>query len=131
MVFGRPTLSRPVAALLARTDVEKALYLPRPVNWLEPGRRPETIISDIPALFDFAGSGADTYAVQQGSRASVEIIGFKASDHITLGGFTAADASSAVSKATTGSFGTMLNLSDGTTITLFGASITASQVSIS
>ncbi|MDM7990125.1 2-succinyl-5-enolpyruvyl-6-hydroxy-3-cyclohexene-1-carboxylic-acid synthase [Arthrobacter sp. zg-Y877] len=58
VVFGRPTLSRPVAALLARTDVEKALYLPRPVNWFAPGRRPETIISDIPGLFEFAGTGA-------------------------------------------------------------------------
>ncbi|MCC3275960.1 2-succinyl-5-enolpyruvyl-6-hydroxy-3-cyclohexene-1-carboxylic-acid synthase [Arthrobacter sp. zg-Y20] len=58
VVFGRPTLSRPVAALLARTDVEKALYLPRPVNWFTPGRRPETIINDIPGLFEFAGAGA-------------------------------------------------------------------------
>ncbi|WP_194265954.1 2-succinyl-5-enolpyruvyl-6-hydroxy-3-cyclohexene-1-carboxylic-acid synthase [Arthrobacter yangruifuii] len=64
VVFGRPTLSRPVAALLARTDVEKALYLPRPVNWFEPGRRPETIISDIPALFDFAGTGAPDWLEQ-------------------------------------------------------------------
>ena len=58
VVFGRPTLSRPVAALLARPGVEKALYLPRPVNWFTPGRRTETIISDIPGLFAFAGSGA-------------------------------------------------------------------------
>lgn len=58
VVFGRPTLSRPVAALLARDDVEKALYLPRPVNWFTPGRRSETIISDIPGLLAFAGTGA-------------------------------------------------------------------------
>lgn len=58
VVFGRPTLSRPVAALLARRDVEKALYVPRPVNWFTPGRRPETVITDLAALFDFAGAGA-------------------------------------------------------------------------
>lgn len=58
VVFGRPTLSRPVAALLARTDVEKALYLPRPVNWFTPGRRPESIITTIAGLFEFAGTGA-------------------------------------------------------------------------
>ena len=57
VVFGRPTLSRPVAALLARGDVEKALYVPRPVNWFMPGRRPETVIADLAGLFDFAGAG--------------------------------------------------------------------------
>jgi 2-succinyl-5-enolpyruvyl-6-hydroxy-3-cyclohexene-1-carboxylate synthase len=39
VVFGRPTLSRPVSALLARTDVPAALYQPVPVAWYEPGRR--------------------------------------------------------------------------------------------
>ncbi|MET4058741.1 2-succinyl-5-enolpyruvyl-6-hydroxy-3-cyclohexene-1-carboxylate synthase [Arthrobacter sp. UYP6] len=58
VVFGRPTLSRPVAALLARRDVEKAIYVPRPVNWFTAGRRPETIITDLAGLFDFAGAGA-------------------------------------------------------------------------
>ncbi|MCC9195680.1 2-succinyl-5-enolpyruvyl-6-hydroxy-3-cyclohexene-1-carboxylic-acid synthase [Arthrobacter sp. zg-Y820] len=57
VVFGRPTLSRPVAALLARRDVEKAIYVPRPVNWFTAGRRPETIITDLAGLFDFAGEG--------------------------------------------------------------------------
>ena len=58
VVFGRPTLSRPVSALLARPDVAKALYVPRPVNWFTPGKRPETIISDLRALLAFAGKGA-------------------------------------------------------------------------
>ncbi|WP_329609340.1 2-succinyl-5-enolpyruvyl-6-hydroxy-3-cyclohexene-1-carboxylic-acid synthase [Arthrobacter sp. ATA002] len=57
VVFGRPTLSRPVAGLLARGDVEKAIYVPRPVNWFTAGRRPETIITDLAGLFDFAGEG--------------------------------------------------------------------------
>jgi 2-succinyl-5-enolpyruvyl-6-hydroxy-3-cyclohexene-1-carboxylate synthase len=58
VVFGRPTLSRPVAALLARTDIERALYLPGPVAWFEPGRRSEKIIDNLPELLDFAGQGA-------------------------------------------------------------------------
>lgn len=58
VVFGRPTLSRPVAGLLARRDVDKAIYVPRPVNWFTSGRRSETIITDLAGLFDFAGVGA-------------------------------------------------------------------------
>ncbi|HEY6798771.1 MAG TPA: 2-succinyl-5-enolpyruvyl-6-hydroxy-3-cyclohexene-1-carboxylic-acid synthase [Kineosporiaceae bacterium] len=37
VVFGRPTLSRPVTALLARDDVEAVLVSPYP-DWPEPGR---------------------------------------------------------------------------------------------
>ncbi|TYD00129.1 2-succinyl-5-enolpyruvyl-6-hydroxy-3-cyclohexene-1-carboxylic-acid synthase [Arthrobacter echini] len=59
VVFGRPTLSRPVAALLARSDVEHALYLPGPAAWFEEGRRPERIIEDLSELLLFAGRGAD------------------------------------------------------------------------
>ncbi|WP_159617791.1 2-succinyl-5-enolpyruvyl-6-hydroxy-3-cyclohexene-1-carboxylic-acid synthase [Arthrobacter zhaoguopingii] len=58
VVFGRPTLSRPVAALLARTDIERALYLPEPAAWFEPGRRPERIIDNLPDLLEFAGPAA-------------------------------------------------------------------------
>ena len=80
---------------------------------------------------DFAGAGVDTYTISEGTRGIANIIGFKAGDHITLtGGFTAADASSAASRAATGSFGTTLNLTDGTQVNLFGASITASQISL-
>ncbi|KNC15077.1 2-succinyl-5-enolpyruvyl-6-hydroxy-3-cyclohexene-1-carboxylate synthase [Arthrobacter sp. RIT-PI-e] len=57
VTFGRPTLSRPVAALLARADVEHALYLPEPVAWFEDGRRPERIIHPPPELLGFAGRG--------------------------------------------------------------------------
>lgn len=59
VVFGRPTLSRPVAGLLARRDVEKAIYVPRPVNWFTNGRRPEAVITDLAGLFEFAGEGSD------------------------------------------------------------------------
>ncbi len=79
---------------------------------------------------DFAGTGIDTYTIAKGSLGVADIIGFKAGDHITLaGGFTAADATSAVSTATTGAFGTTLNLSDGTKVNLFGVSVTTMQVS--
>ncbi|MDF9279473.1 2-succinyl-5-enolpyruvyl-6-hydroxy-3-cyclohexene-1-carboxylic-acid synthase, partial [Arthrobacter sp. EH-1B-1] len=59
VVFGRPTLSRPVAALLARTDVERALYVPEPQAWFEGGRRSERLISTLDELLAFAGRGAD------------------------------------------------------------------------
>ena len=59
VVFGRPTLSRPVAALLARTTVERALYVPEPQAWFEGGRRPERLISTLDELLAFAGRGAD------------------------------------------------------------------------
>ncbi len=57
VVFGRPTLSRPVAALLSRTDVDQALYLPGPVAWFEEGRRREGIITTLDDLLQFAGTG--------------------------------------------------------------------------
>lgn len=57
VLFGRPTLSRPVAALLARDDVESALYQPVPVAWYEPGRRTELPLENLADLADFAGRG--------------------------------------------------------------------------
>ncbi|MDN4610593.1 2-succinyl-5-enolpyruvyl-6-hydroxy-3-cyclohexene-1-carboxylic-acid synthase [Arthrobacter burdickii] len=59
VTFGRPTLSRPVTALLARADVEHALYLPAPVAWFEEGRRTERIIDTLPDLLEFAGRGEE------------------------------------------------------------------------
>jgi 2-succinyl-5-enolpyruvyl-6-hydroxy-3-cyclohexene-1-carboxylate synthase len=57
VVFGRPTLSRPVAALLARPDVQTALFMPEPVAWFEPGRRRERIIGEPAELSIFSGTG--------------------------------------------------------------------------
>ena len=57
VLFGRPTLSRPVASLLARADVESALYQPVPVAWYEPGRRTELPLENLADLADFAGRG--------------------------------------------------------------------------
>ncbi|MDQ6754747.1 MAG: 2-succinyl-5-enolpyruvyl-6-hydroxy-3-cyclohexene-1-carboxylic-acid synthase [Actinomycetota bacterium] len=59
VVFGRPTLSRPIAALLARPDIKRALYLPRRVAWFVEGRRSEQTILDWDQLADFAGNGPD------------------------------------------------------------------------
>jgi 2-succinyl-5-enolpyruvyl-6-hydroxy-3-cyclohexene-1-carboxylate synthase len=58
ILFGRPTLSRPVAALLARADVPSALYQPVPVAWYEPGRRTELPLESLADLADFAGRGS-------------------------------------------------------------------------
>ncbi|MGO4193111.1 2-succinyl-5-enolpyruvyl-6-hydroxy-3-cyclohexene-1-carboxylic-acid synthase [Arthrobacter sp. YAF17] len=58
VLFGRPTLSRPVSALLARADVPSALYQPVPVAWYEPGRRTELPLDNLADLADFAGRGS-------------------------------------------------------------------------
>jgi 2-succinyl-5-enolpyruvyl-6-hydroxy-3-cyclohexene-1-carboxylate synthase len=61
VLFGRPTLSRPVAALLARSDVQAALYQPVPVAWYEPGRRTELPLENLADLAEFAGRGAGAW----------------------------------------------------------------------
>ncbi|WP_255771641.1 2-succinyl-5-enolpyruvyl-6-hydroxy-3-cyclohexene-1-carboxylic-acid synthase [Pseudarthrobacter sulfonivorans] len=57
VLFGRPTLSRPVASLLARADVPSALYQPVPVAWYEAGRRTELPLESLADLAEFAGRG--------------------------------------------------------------------------
>lgn len=57
VVFGRPTLSRPIAKLLANTAFERALYVPHPVSWFEDGRRAELVLSQWDQLVGFAGTG--------------------------------------------------------------------------
>jgi 2-succinyl-5-enolpyruvyl-6-hydroxy-3-cyclohexene-1-carboxylate synthase len=61
VLFGRPTLSRPVAALLARPGVQSALYQPVPVAWYEPGRRTELPLENLSDLADFAGRGTSAW----------------------------------------------------------------------
>ena len=53
VLFGRPTLSRPVSALLARADIPSALYQPVPVAWYEPGRRTELPLENLADLARF------------------------------------------------------------------------------
>ncbi|XNY99543.1 2-succinyl-5-enolpyruvyl-6-hydroxy-3-cyclohexene-1-carboxylic-acid synthase [Micrococcus luteus] len=57
VLFGRPTLTRPVAALLRRADVETALFVPEPAPWFEPGRRRERVCTTLAELADVAGQG--------------------------------------------------------------------------
>jgi 2-succinyl-5-enolpyruvyl-6-hydroxy-3-cyclohexene-1-carboxylate synthase len=57
VLFGRPTLSRPISQLLANPHLERALFLPRPVPWFEAGRRTELILTQWDQLVGFAGAG--------------------------------------------------------------------------
>ena len=56
VLFGRPTLSRPVAKLLADPKIQSAIWQPAPVAWYEAGRRRETPISQWNELQEFAGT---------------------------------------------------------------------------
>lgn len=53
--FGHPTLSRPVATLMANPHIERALYAPATAPWHEPGALNIHETSTLPALADFAG----------------------------------------------------------------------------
>lgn len=57
ILVGRPTLSRPVARLLARPGVRTAAWQPHPVAWYQPGRRREQVITDIEHVVEFVGHG--------------------------------------------------------------------------
>ena len=92
------------------------------------GGGPTTLVLGAGTPTVFAGSGVDTYVVTQGLAAQAGIVGFKASDHLSLSGFTASQASTALSAAATGTFGTILALPDGTRITLYGTQLSASQI---
>ncbi|GAA1774153.1 2-succinyl-5-enolpyruvyl-6-hydroxy-3-cyclohexene-1-carboxylic-acid synthase [Kocuria aegyptia] len=58
LLVGRPTLSRPVGALLAREDVATAAVRPAPVAWYEPGRRREQVLTSWAEAAAFTGRGA-------------------------------------------------------------------------
>ena len=57
VLFGRPTLSRQLQALLKRDDIKSALYHPNPVGWFSPGARKEQLVAELQELAEFAGSG--------------------------------------------------------------------------
>lgn len=61
VLFGRPTLSRPVGRLLADPAVTTAIWQPTSVSWYEPGRRRERIISTPTELLSFAGKAPDQW----------------------------------------------------------------------
>ncbi len=82
-------------------------------------------------LTSFEGSGAVNYNAGKGEGGTTDIVGFTVHDHITLtSGFTSTDATTAFGAATKGGFGTTLNLTDGTKITVFGVNLTATQISV-
>ncbi|WP_261624039.1 2-succinyl-5-enolpyruvyl-6-hydroxy-3-cyclohexene-1-carboxylic-acid synthase [Nesterenkonia marinintestina] len=54
VVAGRPTLSRPVARLIARDDVEVRQFAPDPLPWAD-RRLPREVFRDGRALAEFAG----------------------------------------------------------------------------
>lgn len=55
VLFGRPTLSRPVATLLAAPGIATALWHPSPAPWFEAGKRRERLVGDPAGLAAFAG----------------------------------------------------------------------------
>lgn len=59
VLFGRPTLSRQISKLLADSSLERALFLPAPVSWFEPGHRTELILTQWDQLVGFAGVGPE------------------------------------------------------------------------
>ncbi|MEG0213421.1 MAG: 2-succinyl-5-enolpyruvyl-6-hydroxy-3-cyclohexene-1-carboxylic-acid synthase [Glutamicibacter sp.] len=58
VLFGRPTLSRPVGQLLANPAIDSVIWQPAPAAWYEAGRRRETPVSSWSELQEFAGTGA-------------------------------------------------------------------------
>ncbi|MGC0268719.1 2-succinyl-5-enolpyruvyl-6-hydroxy-3-cyclohexene-1-carboxylic-acid synthase [Glutamicibacter soli] len=56
VLFGRPTLSRPVGRLLAAAHIDSVIWEPAPAPWYEAGRRRETPVADPQQLVDFAGT---------------------------------------------------------------------------
>lgn len=57
VLFGRPTLSRQLQALLKRDDIKSAMYYPQPVGWFTAGARKEELVTDLQSLAEFAGTG--------------------------------------------------------------------------
>lgn len=55
VLFGRPTLTRQIAALLRREDLHTAIYQPEPVSWFIPGRRRERPVEDLEELAVVSG----------------------------------------------------------------------------
>ena len=54
VLFGHPTLSRPITALLEREDIQCAFYAPRRASWYEPGVRSFVELSTPHELTEFA-----------------------------------------------------------------------------
>lgn len=59
VLFGRPTLSRPINALLAREDIASAMYAPGPLAWCELSKRREAPVRSFAEAAEFAGVGPE------------------------------------------------------------------------
>ena len=67
VLFGHPTLSRPISALLGRESIPQAYYAPRKASWYEPGARAAQEI-DFPAdaaIFALKGAAGSTEWLEQ------------------------------------------------------------------
>lgn len=76
VLFGRPTLTRQIAALLNREDLHTAFYQPEPVAWFEPGSRRERPVEDLEELAVVAGRGSTGWLTdwqQAGVRAQAAV----------------------------------------------------------
>ncbi len=58
VVLGRPTLSRPVHRLLARTDVEVVVVAPRGTEWPDADRNAAQVLLEVPARMRQGRAGA-------------------------------------------------------------------------
>ena len=67
VLFGHPTLSRPISALLEQESIPQAYYAPRKASWYEPGARAAQEI-DFPAdaaIFALKGAAGSTEWLEQ------------------------------------------------------------------
>ena len=60
VLFGHPTLSRPITALLEREDIQCAFYAPRRASWYEPGARSFVELPTPRELAEFACASSAT-----------------------------------------------------------------------
>ncbi len=61
VLFGHPTLSRPIASLLADESKESAIFAPVQPSWFEEGRRRERAFTSLGELAEFAGRGSEAW----------------------------------------------------------------------
>ncbi|WP_304271337.1 2-succinyl-5-enolpyruvyl-6-hydroxy-3-cyclohexene-1-carboxylic-acid synthase [Pseudoglutamicibacter cumminsii] len=59
VLFGRPTLSRPINALLAREEIPSAIYAPGPLAWCDLSKRREAPVRSFAEAAEFAGVGPE------------------------------------------------------------------------
>ncbi|REE03959.1 2-succinyl-5-enolpyruvyl-6-hydroxy-3-cyclohexene-1-carboxylate synthase [Citricoccus muralis] len=88
ILFGRPTLTRQISALLARADLATAFHQPEPVAWFEPGARRERPVEDLEELAVVAGRGPAGWLTdwqQAGVRAQAALDDALATRHDEIG----------------------------------------------